>query len=144
MESNRTARIRSSRQRLPQLIAALPIFSFRLEKTAPNAPAHAYAENQPRWRKNRSHHQVAAVDMERRARDVTGGLGGGEANQIGDFERGAEARHRIAYGETFKQLVRGMFVRQLGIDHTRTDSVHGDAELAELFRRRARQSEESG
>ena len=41
---------------------------------------------------HRSHHQVAAVDVEGRADDVAGGLGGGEANQIGDFERGAEAR----------------------------------------------------
>ena len=49
-----------------------------------------------------SHHQVAAVDVEGRAGNVAGGFGGGEANQIGDFERGAEARHRIARGETFE------------------------------------------
>jgi hypothetical protein len=47
--------------------------------------------------------------------NVAGGLRGGEANQIGDFERGAEARHGIARGETFEQPVRGMFARQLGI-----------------------------
>ena len=91
-----------------------------------------------------SHHQVAAVDVEGRAGDVAGGLGGGEANQIGDFDGGAEARHGIARGETFEQLVRSMFARQLGIDHTGADSVHGDAELAELLRGRARQSEKSG
>ena len=51
----------------------------------------------------RSHHQVAAVDVEGRAGDVAGGLGGGEANQIGDFERGAEAQDGIARGETFEQ-----------------------------------------
>jgi hypothetical protein len=77
---------------------------------------------------HRSHHQVAAVDVEGRAGDVAGGLRGGEANQIGDFESGAEARHGIARGETLEQLVRGMFARQLGIDHAGTDGVHGDAE----------------
>src|SRR5437660_7265664 len=49
-------------------------------------------------------HQVAAVDVEGRAGDVAGGLGGSEANQIGDFERGAEARHGIVRGETFERL----------------------------------------
>ena len=91
-----------------------------------------------------SHHQVATVDVEGRTGDVAGGLGGGEANQIGDFDRGAEARHGIARGETFEQLVRSMFARQLGIDHTGADGVHGDAELAEFLRGRARQSEKSG
>jgi hypothetical protein len=67
-------------------------------------------------KQNRSHHQVAAVDVEGRAGDVAGSLRGGEANQIGDFERSAEARHGIARGKTFEQLVRGMFARQLGID----------------------------
>ena len=38
---------------------------------------------------HKSHHQVAAVDVEGRAGDVAGSLGGGETNQIGDFERGA-------------------------------------------------------
>jgi len=52
-----------------------------------------------------SHHQVAAVDIEGRAGDVAGGLGGGEANQIGDFDRGAEPRQGITRGETFEQLV---------------------------------------
>ena len=36
-----------------------------------------------------------------------------------------------------------MFTRPPGIDHTGTDSVHGDTELAELLRGRARQSEKS-
>src|SRR6478736_5590889 len=91
-----------------------------------------------------SHHQFTAVDVERGTGDVAGGLGGGEANQIGDFEGGAEARHGITCGETFEQLVRGMFASQLGIDHAGADGVYGDAELAELFRGRARQSEKSG
>ena len=65
---------------------------------------HARAgENRPRWRTHRSHHQVAAVDVERRAGDVAGSLGGGEANQIGDFERSAEPRHGIARGKTFDE-----------------------------------------
>src|SRR5206468_12949760 len=81
----------------------------------------------------RSHHQVAAVDVEGRAGDVAGSLGSGEANQIGDFERGAEPRHGIARGKTFEQLVRSMFARQLGIDHAGADGVHSDAELAELL-----------
>jgi hypothetical protein len=93
---------------------------------------------------DRSHHQVAAVDVEGGAGDVPGSLGSGEANQIGDFERGAEARHGIARGETFEQLVRSMFARELGIDHTGADGVHGDTELAELLRGRACQPEESG
>ena len=93
---------------------------------------------------DRSQHQVAAVDVEGRAGDVAGGLRGGEANQICDFERGSEARHGIARGEVLEQLVGGMFARQLGLDHTGTDGVHGDAELAEFLRGRARQSEESG
>src|SRR5262249_39242123 len=58
-----------------------------------------------------SHHQIAAVDVEGRTGNITGGLGGSEANQIGDFERGAEARYGIARGETFEQLIRGMFAR---------------------------------
>src|SRR6476661_10682105 len=37
-----------------------------------------------------------------------------------------------------------MFASQLGIDHAGADGVYGDAELAELFRGRARQSEKSG
>ena len=48
-----------------------------------------------------SHHQVAAVDVEGRAGNIAGGPGGGEANQIGHFDRGAEARHGIVRGETF-------------------------------------------
>ena len=64
-----------------------------------------------------SHHQVAAVDIERSAGDVTGGLGSGKANQIGDFKSGAEAWHRITRGESLEQVVRGMFARQFGIDH---------------------------
>ena len=52
---------------------------------------------------HRSHHQVAAVDVEGRAGDIAGGLGGGEANQIGDFERSAEPRHGIARGKTFDE-----------------------------------------
>src|SRR5438034_11723834 len=83
-----------------------------------------------------SHHLVAAVDVEGRAGNVAGSLGGGEANQIGDFERSAEPRHGIARGKTFEQLVRGMFARQLGIDRAGADGVHGDAELAELLRGR--------
>ena len=67
-----------------------------------------------------SHHQVAAVDVEGRAGDVAGSLGGGEANQIGDFERSAEPRHGIARGKTFEQLVRGMFARHLRIELTQT------------------------
>jgi hypothetical protein len=49
----------------------------------------------------------------------------------------------IARGEAFEQLVRGMFARQLGIDHAGADGVHGDAELAELLRGRARVSPRS-
>src|SRR4029453_15683479 len=65
---------------------------------------------------HRSHHQVTAIDVEGRAGDVAGGFGCGEANQIGDFERGAETAHRIARGETFEQLAGGMFARPLGLD----------------------------
>src|SRR4029077_8958232 len=91
-----------------------------------------------------SHHQFAAVNVEGGTGDVAGGLGGGEANQIGYCERGAEARHGITCGETFEQLVRGMFASQLGIDHAGADSVYCDAELAEFFRGRERNSEASG
>src|SRR4029077_20151072 len=106
---------------------------------------HARAgRNRTRWRTHRSHHQVAAVDVEGRAGDVAGSVGGGEANQISDFERSAEPRHRIARGQAFDQLVRGMFTRQLGVDHTGADGVYGDAELAELLRGRTCQSEQSG
>lgn len=74
---------------------------------------HAYARaiTSRAGEQHRSHHQVAAVDVEGRAGDVAGGLGGGEANQIGDFECGAEARHGIARGKTLEQLVRRMFAR---------------------------------
>src|SRR5262249_40359663 len=75
---------------------------------------------------HKSHHQVAAVDIERSTGDVTGGLGSGKANQIGDFKGGAEAWHRITRGETLEQVVRGMLARQFGIDHAWADSVHGD------------------
>src|SRR4029077_938531 len=93
---------------------------------------------------HRSQHQVAAVDVEGCAGDVAGGFGGGEANQIGDFEGSGEGRHEIPRGTTFEHLVRGMFASQLGIDHAGADSVHGDAELAECLRGRTRKSEESG
>src|SRR5215211_5786239 len=74
---------------------------------------HTSQFNQPIGQQNGSHHQVAAVNVEGRPGDVTGGLGSGEANQIGDFERSAEARYGIARGEAFEQLVRSMFTRQL-------------------------------
>ena len=61
---------------------------------------------------------------------------GGEANQICHFEAIAEARPGILRGEAFEHLIRGMLAVQLGIDHARTDGVHGDAELAELLRGR--------
>ena len=50
---------------------------------------------------------------------MAGGLGGGEANQIGDFECGAEARHGIVHGEALSKPP-GMFARGLGIDHAGT------------------------
>src|SRR5262249_10580140 len=92
----------------------------------------------------KSHHQVAAVDIERSAGDITGGFGSGKTTQIGDFKSGAEARHRITCGEPLEQVVRGIFAREFSIDHTRADSVYSDAEFSELLRSRACQSEQSG
>jgi hypothetical protein len=43
------------------------------------------------------------------------------ARAHGDFEHSAEPGHRIARGEAFEQLVRCMFTRQLGVDHTGAD-----------------------
>src|SRR4029453_2872609 len=83
---------------------------------------------------HRSHHQVTAIDVEGRGGCVAGGFGCGEAKQIGDFERGAETAHRIARREAFEQLVRGMFARELSIDHTGTDGIHRNPEFAELLR----------
>ena len=72
---------------------------------------------------HRSHHQVAAVDVEGRAGDVAGGLGGGEANQIGALECSPEPRHRIGRGEAFEGFAFGVrlglpcFFGQLGGDN---------------------------
>src|SRR5262245_19355762 len=66
-------------------------------------------------RADKSHHQVATIVIERSAGDVTGGLGSGKANQIGDFKSGAEALHRIICGEAFEQVVWRMFASQFGI-----------------------------
>src|SRR4029079_5241062 len=94
--------------------------------------------------RDESHHQVAAVNIERSAGDVTGGLGSGKTNQIGDFKSAAETWHWISRSKSLEQLVRGMFARQFGIDHARANSVHGDAELPELLRGSACQPEQPG
>src|SRR5205823_3544319 len=51
-----------------------------------------------------SHHQVAAVDVEDRPGDITRRLGGGEADRVGHFPRGAEAGHRIGAGVALELL----------------------------------------
>src|SRR5688572_19955239 len=48
-------------------------------------------------------HEVAAIDVERRAGDVPGRLRRGEANEVRNLERGTESRHRVAGGESLQQ-----------------------------------------
>src|SRR5258708_32589333 len=88
-----------------------------------------------------SHHQIAAVDVERRAGDVAGRLRRREADQVGHFQRRPEPRHGIARRQPLQQLGRGVLARQLAVDHPGADGVDGDAELPQLLRRRPRQAE---
>src|SRR6059058_2568643 len=96
------------------------------------------------WNSQPSHHQIAAIDIERRPSDVTRRLGRGEANEVGDFQRGTKAWNRVARCQAVQQLWRRVLVRQLCIDHAGTHRVDGDPELSHLFRGRARQPQQPG
>src|SRR4030095_8755284 len=92
----------------------------------------------------RLHHEVAAIDIERRAGDVAGGLRCGEADEIRNLERGPQSRHRVPGGQPLEQLRRRILARELGVDHAGADGGDGDAHLPELLRRRPRQPQQSG
>src|SRR5258708_29756847 len=86
-----------------------------------------------RWSQWPSHHQVAAVDIERRAGDIARGLRGGEADQVSDFYWRAESWHGVAGGEPGEGSQVRVLVRELGIDHPRADRVDRDAVFPKLL-----------
>ena len=88
-----------------------------------------------------SHHQVAAVDVERRAGDVAGRLRCGEADQVGNFERGAEARNRIARRRGASSSSGDAFSRVSSVSIMPGQTAFTVMpNLPELLRRRARQA----
>src|SRR5258706_711476 len=89
-----------------------------------------------------SQHQIAAVDVERCPREIAGLLGRREADEIRNLQRRTEPWYGIAGGKTLEQLGRRILVRQLGVDHTRTDRVYRNAEFAELLGGGAGESEQ--
>src|SRR6202040_3021399 len=91
-----------------------------------------------------SHHQVAAVDVDRRAGDVAGPLGGKKTDQFGHLGGGAQARHGEGPNVDGQLLGGGVLAGQLGVDQAWTDRVDGDAERAELLRGGAGEAEEAG
>src|SRR3954469_2943402 len=89
------------------------------------------------------HHEIAAVDIERRPGDVARRFGRGEANEVGDFQWSAKARNGVRGGQTLEQLRSRMLVRKLRVDHARTHRVYGNAELSQFFRGGSGQSEQT-
>src|ERR1700730_11999466 len=91
-----------------------------------------------------SDHQVATVDVDRRAGDVAGSLGGEKTDQFGHLGGGAEARDGEGPGVDGQLLGRGVLAGQLGVDQARTDRVDGDPVRAELLRGGAGEAEKTG
>src|SRR5260221_5481891 len=78
----------------------------------------------PSFNRGSLHHQVAAVDIQRRTGDVRRAFGGGKTDQISDFERSAEAGHWIALGQPIELLRWRAFSRDVRVDHALTHSRH--------------------
>src|SRR6185312_5269006 len=78
-------------------------------------------------------HQIPAIDIQRRPRDVAGGFGGEEADEVGDFDGVSETADGEGLGDGLELLGGGVFARQLGVEEPGTDSVDGDAVGSQLF-----------
>src|SRR5262245_46650265 len=91
----------------------------------------------------RLHHQVAAIDVQRRAGDVPSGFRRDEADEIGNLERRAETRHRVGGRQAREHFGGGVLAGQLRVDHPRADGVHRDSELAQLLRGSPGQAEQT-
>ena len=80
--------------------------------------------------------RVPGIDREHGAGDVAAALTEQIFHHARDIVGLRKATQRAAAGDALASFV-GEIVGQLGVDETRRDRVHGDAELADLARERA-------
>src|SRR5215467_14989598 len=78
-----------------------------------------------------SHEQAAAVDVDRRARDVAGGVRREEADEVPDLNRSTQTLYREGLPKLVESLVRRRTMRQLRVEDPRAHRVDGDAVRSE-------------
>src|SRR5215831_17335083 len=81
-----------------------------------------------------SHEQAAAVDVDRRARDVAGGVRREEADEVPDLDRSTQTLYREGLSQLIESLVRCGAVRKFRVEDPRANRVDRDAVRPELFR----------